>query len=259
MNEFPEAVRQLLELGSEAWEDESTDYRAMGIGPEHIPDLIRMLEDPTLLKAVHEEDAAWAPIHALQALTELGAEEAAEPLIRLMQDEDIDWVREDAPAYFSAIGPRALPLLAAALRDPSRDLYTRWTMGDCIAAIGWEFPEHRAECMGLLTEQLEKGTTNDPTLNGAIISSLLDMEAEEAAPIIERAFADNAVDESIAGGWEEVRFELGLGPPPPPRRFEFLAPPPLGRPPKTKAQKQGRKRNKLAKQSRKRNRKKKKK
>jgi hypothetical protein len=43
-----------------------------------------------------------------------------------------------------------------------------------------------------------------------IISSLLNLEAVEAAPVMERAFAADRVDISIPGDWEDAQIELGL-------------------------------------------------
>ena len=90
------------------------------------------------------------------------------------------------------------------------------------------------------------------------------MEAVEAAPVIERAFAAGRIDESIAGDWPEVQYDLGLTDTPPPSR-SFLGPvsprsrPPLPgdipRPSRTALEK-AKKRSKEAKKAKKRNRKK---
>jgi preprotein translocase subunit SecA len=50
----------------------------------------------------------------------------------------------------------------------------------------------------------------DPDLNGCIVSTLLDLEAVEAAALMKRAFAADRVSVEIAGDWAEIRFELGL-------------------------------------------------
>ncbi len=39
------------------------------------------------------------------------------------------------------------------------------------------------------------------------------LQSVEAAPTIERAFAADRVDETIAGDWDEVQASLGLRPP----------------------------------------------
>jgi hypothetical protein len=44
--------------------DDWSDYRTLGIGPEHIPELIQMATDAHLNEADAESTAAWAPLHA---------------------------------------------------------------------------------------------------------------------------------------------------------------------------------------------------
>jgi hypothetical protein len=43
-----------------------------------------------------------------------------------------------------------------------------------------------------------------------VIDALIDAEAGEAEPIIERAFAAPRVDRSIVGNWDDVQVALGL-------------------------------------------------
>jgi hypothetical protein len=122
-------------------------------------------------------------------------------------------------------------------------------------------PETRDRCIGILTRQLERAEQNDPSLNGFIVAALLDLEAAEAVPVLERAFAANAVDESIAGGWPEVAWELGVSDTPPAPR-QHVDPYPwmgsLGDPGQQRsrtAKAKAKARRKQAKASRKRNRK----
>lgn len=51
---------------------------------------------------------------------------------------------------------------------------------------------------------------NDPSLNAFIISYLIDLEAVEAAPLIERAYASDDVDITVVGDWEDAQVDLGL-------------------------------------------------
>jgi len=44
-----------------------------------------------------------------------------------------------------------------------------------------------------------------------VVDGLLDLKAVETAAAIEQAYAAGFVDETVCGGWEEVRYELGLG------------------------------------------------
>jgi hypothetical protein len=63
-----------------------------------------------------------------------------------------------------------------------------------------------------MMHQLEKFTESDQELNSALVSDLVDLQAVEAAPLIEQVFEADAVDEMFAGTWPAVQVELGLKP-----------------------------------------------
>jgi hypothetical protein len=268
MSDYPPAVDALLNLGRDRLEDdEGVDYRAMGIGPEHVPDLMRLarawLADLDELDEDEETPPSFfGPIHAWRALGQLQAIEAIPALLdafRRDRVEDGDWSLNELQEVFSKLGPPVLPALTGVLQERYEDEYIRWTIADAIKLIAQKFPDRRAECIALIAGQLEKASENTPTLNGGLISALMDLEAVETAPIIEAAFATENVDEFMAGDWEQVRYELGLGPPPA-RKQTFFKPdgPTMPRSPSPKGRaEQRKKQRKQAKQSKKRNRRKK--
>jgi Protein of unknown function (DUF1186) len=231
MADYPPPVDQLITLGNPGAARQWRDYLHLGLGPEHIPDLIRMATDPALNKADSESPTVWAPLHAWRALGQLRAAEAVTPLLALLQRQDEDdqfndWVQGDLPKVFGMIGPAAVPVLAAFLADDSHGTYARAAAADGLQEIARAHPETRDACVASISSVLEMATANDPTLNGFLLSTLLDLAAVEAAPVIERAFAAGAVDEGIAGDWEEVQWELGLTDTPP-QREAFGSPLPL--------------------------------
>ena len=63
--------------------------------------------------------------------------------------------------------------------------------------------------MAALTGVLEEFEDNDRTVNAFVISNLLDLRAVQTAQLMERAFAADAVDLSVAGDWEEAQIEMG--------------------------------------------------
>ena len=212
-NAYAPPVDQLLTYGEnrgfkpEDW----PDYLALGIGPEHIPDLIRMAIDEELEWADEDSLEVWAPIHAWRTLGQLRAEAAIEPLFSLFTGlEESDWVTEELPEVFGMIGPAALPTLKAALADIATDEWVCISAIGCVEKIGVCWPEARSACVAFLMEQLELFTVNDPEVNGFLVSSLVDLEAAEAASLIEWAFAARCVDRTVMGDWEDVQVELGL-------------------------------------------------
>jgi len=58
---YPPPLDRLLTLG-DAWKMQDwPDYLALGLGPEHIPDLIRLATDPALNDADSDNAEVWAP------------------------------------------------------------------------------------------------------------------------------------------------------------------------------------------------------
>jgi len=205
-------VDRLLTFGEE-WSkpDGWPDYLALGIGSEHIPDLIRMATDEALEEADEESVAAWAPIHARRTLGQLQAEAAIEPLFSLFTGMyESDWVTEELPEVFGMIGPAALPRLKAAIADITTDEIVCIDAITCVEKIGIRWTEARSACVALLMEQLDLFEINDPEANGFLVSGLVELQAREAAPVIERAFASRCVDLTVMGNWEDVQVKLSL-------------------------------------------------
>ena len=213
---YPPPVDKLLTLG-DAREvgtnvKEWSIYLELGLGPEHIPDLIRMATDKELRWAYSDTLEVWAPIHAWRALGQLRAEAAIEPLLSLLDEAegDDDWVMEELPEVYGMIGPAAIPAITEYIADDSHLDWARITAIGCLEKIGTMHPDSRDTCVAFFIRRLELCKDDDPTVNGFVISSLIDLKALEAAPAIERAFAADCVDLSIAGDWDDVQVELGL-------------------------------------------------
>ncbi len=212
-NGYAPPVNQLLTYGDArvvsrgGW----PNYLELGLGPEHIPDLIRMATDKELNWADSESLEVWAPLHAWRALGQLRAEEAVEPLLSLFEDlEDSDWVGSELPEVFAMIGPAVLPTLAAYIADVSHGEQARSYVVSSIETIASQRPETRPACVALLIKQLELFAENGPDLNASLILGLVELQAVEAAPLIEQAFAAKSVDLFLIGDWEDVQVELGL-------------------------------------------------
>jgi HEAT repeat protein len=213
INTYAPPVNQLLTYGDArvvsrgGW----PDYLELGLGPEHIPDLIRMATDNELNWANSDSLEVWAPLHAWRALGQLHAEEAVEPLLSLFEElEDSDWVMSELPQVFAMIGPAVLPTLAAYIADVSHSENARSFVISGIETIASKIPETRQTCIELLIKQLELFAENGPDVNASLILGLVELQAIEAAPLIERAFAAKSVDLSLMGDWEDVQVELGL-------------------------------------------------
>lgn len=213
---YPPPIDKLLTIGeSEDFRAEKwPDYRELGLGPEHINDLILLATDHELRWGEEDDDApeVWAPVHAWRALGQLRAEAAIEPLMEWFDYKyDDDWITEELPQVYALIGPAAIAPLAAYLEDSVHHTEdARVSAVSCLEEIGKDWPEARDECVAILTRQLELFAENGAELNGFIIASLINLKAIEAAPVMECAFAAKKVDVMIAGDWNDVQVDLGL-------------------------------------------------
>ena len=205
-------VDQLLTYGetSTLTPDRWPDYRALGLGPEHVPALIRMLADEKL----HDVDSVegWGPMHAYRALVQLDIQAALEPLLAVIGlfRESNDFAMEEMPYIFAMIGPAALPRMAEYLADGSRNEWAHVCVIEGIGKIGLEWPESRAQCVVILMAKLALFDENDYHVNTFLVDALADLQALEAAPLIEQAFAANSIEEFIIGDWDDIQIKLGL-------------------------------------------------
>ncbi len=211
---YRDPVAQLLTLGEIQRMIEWRDYLALGLGPEHVPDLIRMALDDDLHHAGSDNSAVWSPVHAWRALAQLHAGDAAEPLTRLLSHIDDfgdDWVGEDLPRAFGILGPAAIPTLRDFLADSAHGLWARVAAAAGLQKIAGQHPHTRDDVIAILAGQLEHFEEQDRTLNACIVSDLAcDLKAVNAAPVIEKAYAAGRVDLSLLGDWEEAQIYMGL-------------------------------------------------
>jgi hypothetical protein len=187
------------------------EYREFGLGEANVPDLIRMATDPRLNRAAPDSAEVWAPLHAWRALAQLGATEAAEPLIRLVTRlPNDDWASDEIPVVMGMLGADSLPALTRCLNDESDPSLNRIPAVTAIERIGAMHPDRREDCIVALRHQLARHRDRPAYLNGFIVTALVDLKATEEIDLIREAFADDDVDLSIMGDIEDVEIEFGL-------------------------------------------------
>jgi hypothetical protein len=213
-----------------------SDYLTLGITSDHIPDLIKMLSDEFLYQSESEENDYWAVVHAWRTVSELKAEAAIPALISALGrwgDDEAwwEWINEEFPDVFRAIGVAAIPALVEFLTDATQADFPRGTAARSLLEIGQHYPDSRLQCIEGVTRQLQGFTNNTSELNAFLIDVLVELNAIESAAIIEQAFQLNCVDESIMGDWDEVQVSLGLKTREevPLKRFNFLSDEPVRR------------------------------
>lgn len=213
---FTPPVSLLLELGEARRDDQEERIAALGLTQEHVPDLVRLALDRELNAADDNDgdDAAelWGPVNAVLALKQLDVSAHVPQLVAAF-DLDSDWLREETPAMLGKVGGPALEPLRAYLMDQSRWIFGRAAAGSGLVSIAQQHPELREQAVVALSDALALFATNDPELNGFLVTDLAsELKAVESLPLIRRAFEADRVDETIMGDWLDVLEAVGQEP-----------------------------------------------
>jgi hypothetical protein len=204
----------LLTLGEIDDEEELERRRVeLGIGQEHVPELVRMLRDRALNTADSDTPEVWAPIHALHLLATLDRSAAVSDLIPLF-DLDFDRVGDELIGMLGATGTPAFAPLRDYISDQTRWVWGRARATDALKEIVERHPELREEAVTSLSAILAGAETDQEVAVTAAMSALVDLKAVEALPLIRHAFESEKIDESMHGAWGDVLHEIGVEPDP---------------------------------------------
>lgn len=210
-SDYRPPVAQLLALGDPLDEQNEISYRQLGLSEADVPELCRLAQTTARYDDEADDLEVYACVHAWRALGELRAEAAIDTLIGEFRHAEMDdWVAEELPTILGRIGPAAIAPLTAYLGDDDNDTWARVTAMTSLTAIAQAFPESRDRCVAILSEQLTRFAKQDADFNALLIGELCTLAAVEAEPLMEQAFAAEAVELSIVGDWEDVQIELGL-------------------------------------------------
>ena len=217
MANYTVPVNQLLDIGEvkrrtvakpENWLDYIQEYQ---LSEAHIPELIQMATDTELNNAAVDSNEVWAPLHAWRALAQLQAKDAIQPLMKLFELDD-DYVHSEIPTVYGILGTAAIEPLTQYLASRDHDLYGRSCAAEALTKIGRQDEAARHICVTEIADQLRQHVRQNPALNSFLIAYLMDLEAIEAADVIESAFAAGNVDETVVGDWQDVQAKMGLIP-----------------------------------------------
>ena len=199
------------------WREGDPDYvAALALTPDDVPQLLAVTREWVERTDWPEDDtdlSVYAPIHAWRSLAQLKAVDAVPVLLEMLapMDERMDdWHLEEFPYAFAWIGPTALDLLTAYLREPSHPEFARICAAHGMQTIAAAHEDQRERVVSGLAGQLEHFSDQPESLNAFLVSYLLQLKAVSAADVIERAFAADAVDVPVVGNWSQVRAELGV-------------------------------------------------
>ena len=220
---YPEPVAALLSYGDPEELKENSDdpygwpdyIKEFSLSLNDLPQLTRMLNDPTTKHTESGNPQIWADIHAWRAIGQLGAVEAIPDLIRYLDDESKNdiisyWITEEIPRVFAKIGTSCIQPLSEYINNAPKG--TWWGVaiaGEGLSYIVQEYPESRDLCVAAITCRLERYMENDEQLNGSLIYALMNLKAVESLEVIRDVFRANAVD-TFMDDLEDVEIELGV-------------------------------------------------
>jgi Protein of unknown function (DUF1186) len=222
ISDYSEPVTQLLKQGEcsshgvQSW----MEYQSLGLSENDIPILIRMATDHDLYELEAENIEGWAPIHAWRALGQLRTEAAVEPLLRHVNeyvDEEgwWDWMAMELPSVFAMMGESIVPHVAPVIQERTQSSWARVVALDSLEALAKrsqadEKDSVYQQCIAIFLDELSHFAENAADFNAFLIGALAGLQVREAVPLMEQAFAEGKVDETIHGNWNEIQVQLGL-------------------------------------------------
>ena len=213
-NSYTRPVSQLLTHGPVTAKAKATgewfDYVGhYGLNEEHVPALIRVVQCQDLSKRVPIH--AYAPIHACRALGQLGDAGADLYLVRLIDDQlaRAELV-ENILVTLSMFGPSSLRCLERQFEYSAHEYETQIALAAGFCIFAQQQPDYREQCVACLMRALANYSQQHSMLNGVLIYNLIELQAVEAAEVIEQAFQASAVEEGVCGFWSDVQIQLGL-------------------------------------------------
>lgn len=208
-------VSQLLTLGETPIHG-SRNYLKMGFTREHIPDLIRLVEDKELRNLPWEEKGnvppqVYAQVHAWRVLAQLVAVEAIPSFIALFHYiDDDDYIGEEIPIMLGKLGVPAIEPCREYLADQSHSTFARVAAGYALSEVGKQHPETRDACIQALISTLQGYQNDDETVNAFSLSYLAELKAVEAALLAEEIFKAGRAELEVAGDYEDYQIRVGL-------------------------------------------------
>jgi hypothetical protein len=144
-------------------------------------------------------------------LGQLQCEASVATLLGFLRTAESDEaVTQEFPKVFGIIGRPAIPHIERFLSDRSNATFPVATAIEGLKEIAERHPDCRTECVNIVARTLGQNADADRSINGFVVSALIDLAAVEVIGAMREAFQRNSVDISIAGDEQDVEIALGL-------------------------------------------------
>jgi tetratricopeptide (TPR) repeat protein len=186
-------VSQLLAEGAP---DATLEAQIVAQGKVFAPELIRMAFDQSL-------PIDGGPANAVALLRTLQKQQVVDlsECKRWLDQADGNW-REQLFPKIGKVGGFSVAELKAILLDTKYALYIRSAASDSLANYAQKRPGLRPQILEIfrvLLTRPESDTAGEETLVGFVLSDLLDLNARELYPEIQRAYVEDRVDTKVVG------------------------------------------------------------
>lgn len=154
----------------------------------------------------------WALYHAFTILCLTRRPELLDDLFHayvFADEEDFDWLIEKVPSAFAQFGEAAVqPLIQFIMAERTK---TDWSVGfrrarlvAALTRIALDIPSTKPRIAEFICTRFSDPEETDPTFLGLITGNAWVVDKEHALEPMRLAFERDAVDESIAGNYEET-------------------------------------------------------
>jgi hypothetical protein len=188
-------IAQLLAAGSAGNTAVEAEILRGAQGKVLIPELIQLAFDP----ALPANGASARAVALLRALRDAQAAELGELSVWLDRATG-DWRNELLTQHCGKVGGYTTPELESIAADTQYSVYIRSSATESLAERAERQPtqrEHIIAFMRTLLTRPEADTAGEEMFVGLLIGNVLDLDARELYPEIQRAFAEDRVDTSI--------------------------------------------------------------
>jgi hypothetical protein len=163
-----------------------------------VPELLRMADDQALHELDRDHPAIWAPVHAIRAVSHLGAQESVPALFALLPRRQHDeWMSYPMMVALAGVGRPAVETLRTMVGDRSRSVGERMFATESLDMLAERHPELRAEAIAILVGELERHASQPKRLTSFLMGSLAGLRAIEAETLIRNVFACGDFDEDF--------------------------------------------------------------
>ncbi len=166
---------------------------AISRGARLIPLLAAVMRDERNWE--REDIGWWAVIHASHLLGAIGGTEAISPFIDAFifaEEHDADWLFDEFPSIFGALGPGVIVPLRDLAGDRSRDWHLRERAMAGLGAVALRHPELEPEVFPFIAA-IAADTGEDPETRGWAADVLLDLGRAEYKEILRALLASGIV------------------------------------------------------------------